>query len=115
MDRAAVVGRVAVELQVKQSDIQVSVVLPESVRSESFKVDAPGQGAQPEVAAFNARLQARADSAGITPLEHARRCFEQIAEGRYWVFPQPEMVDSALPARTDMILGRHNPVLNRDV
>ncbi|MCX5108686.1 SDR family NAD(P)-dependent oxidoreductase [Streptomyces sp. NBC_00378] len=111
----ALTESLAYELQMKQSDIQVSVVFPDSVQSEIFKVDAPGQGAQPEVAAFNAQLQARADSAGITPLEHARRCFEQIAEGRYWVFPQPEMVDAALPARTDMILGRHNPVLNPNV
>ncbi|WP_406502035.1 SDR family NAD(P)-dependent oxidoreductase [Streptomyces sp. NBC_01590] len=111
----ALTESLAYELQMKQSDIQVSVVFPDSVQSEIFRVDAPGRAAQPEVAAFNAQLQARADSAGITALEHARRCFEQIAEGRYWVFPQPEMVDAALRSRTDMILGRQSPVLNPDL
>ncbi|MFI7008168.1 SDR family NAD(P)-dependent oxidoreductase [Streptomyces sp. NPDC050145] len=105
----------AYELQMKGSEIQVSVVLPDSVRSEIFKAAGPDAETRPEVAGFNAQLQARADAEGISPDEHARRCFEQIAAGQYWVLPQPEMVEAALQPRTDMILGRVNPVLRLEV
>ncbi|MGW8375629.1 SDR family NAD(P)-dependent oxidoreductase [Streptomyces sp. ODS28] len=102
----------AYELQLKRSQIQVSVVLPDSVRSEIFKTAAaPDSQTPPEVAGLNAQLQARADTEGISAEEHARRCFEQIAAGRYWVFPQPDMIDGALRGRTDMILGRRDPTL----
>ncbi|MFI6939971.1 SDR family NAD(P)-dependent oxidoreductase [Streptomyces sp. NPDC050418] len=105
----------AYELQMKQSAIQVSVVFPDSVKSEIFRAAGPDADTRPEVAGFNAQLQARADSDGITPQEHARRSFEQIAAGRYWVFPQPDMVDAALQPRTDMILGRVNPALQTGI
>ncbi|MFE1952944.1 MULTISPECIES: SDR family NAD(P)-dependent oxidoreductase [Streptomyces] len=105
----------AYELQMKGSEIQVSVVFPDSVRSEIFRAAGPDAETRPEVAGFNAQLQARADTEGISPEEHARRCFEQIAAGRYWVLPQPEMVEAALQPRTDMILGRVNPTLRVEV
>jgi NAD(P)-dependent dehydrogenase (short-subunit alcohol dehydrogenase family) len=105
----------AYELQMKRSEIQVSVVFPDSVESDIFRAAGPDAGTRPEVAAFNAQLQAKADAEGITAEEHARRCFEQIAAGRYWVFPQPEMIDAALPPRTQMILTRTNPTLPFEV
>ncbi|ATL27190.1 SDR family NAD(P)-dependent oxidoreductase [Streptomyces formicae] len=108
----ALTESLAYELRMKGADIQVSVVLPDSVRSEIFRAAEPGEGTPPEVAGFNDMLQARADAQGITADEHARRCFEQLAEGRYWVTPQPEMIDAGLPPRTEMILARANPELD---
>ncbi|QEU94847.1 SDR family NAD(P)-dependent oxidoreductase [Streptomyces kanamyceticus] len=116
----ALTESLAYELRMKGADIQVSVVLPDSVRSEIFRAARPGDsagdgthdGTPPEIAGFNDMLQARADTQGITADEHARRCFEQIAEGRYWVTPQPEMIDAGLPSRTEMILRRTNPELD---
>ncbi|GAA3117857.1 SDR family NAD(P)-dependent oxidoreductase [Streptomyces rectiviolaceus] len=100
------------EMQMKQAPVQVSVVLPDSVKSEIFRAARPGDGTPPEMAGFNEQLQQRADTQGITPEEHARRVFEQAAEGRYWITPQPEMIDAALQPRTDMILSRTNPGLD---
>ncbi|MCQ4207149.1 SDR family NAD(P)-dependent oxidoreductase [Streptomyces longispororuber] len=103
------------ELSMRQAPIQVSVVLPDSVQSEIFRTAAEGDGTLPEARAFNEALQRRADTVGISAREHARRVFEQVAQGRYWVTAQPESVDLGLPARTEMILGRENPVLRMDV
>ncbi|MGW7075858.1 SDR family NAD(P)-dependent oxidoreductase [Streptomyces sp. NPDC054866] len=108
----ALTESLAYEMQMKQAPVRVSVVLPDSVKSEIFKAARPGDGTPPEIAGFNEQLQARADTQGITPAEHARRVFEQAAEGRYWITPQPEMIDAALQPRTDMILSRTNPRLD---
>ncbi|CAM5383134.1 oxidoreductase [Streptomyces spiroverticillatus] len=100
------------EMQMRQAPIQVSVVMPDSVKSEIFRSAKPGGGTPPEIAAFNEQLQARADEQGITPEEHARRVFDLVAGGAYWAVPQPEMLDAVLQGRTDMILSRTVPTLN---
>lgn len=97
------------EMRMKNAPIQVSVVTPGSVHSEIFRTGAPAKA--PEVAAFNAQLQQRADEHGITPEEHARRVFDKVAEGKYWVIPQPDEVLPALQPRTDMILAEQTPEL----
>ncbi len=38
-----------------------------------------------------------------------------VADGRYWVIPQPEQLDPALQPRTDMILSRTNPQLGFEI
>ncbi|MFJ2743893.1 SDR family NAD(P)-dependent oxidoreductase [Streptomyces sp. NPDC087440] len=100
------------EMQMRQAPIQVSVVMPDSVKSEIFRAAQPGDGTPPEIAGFNQQLQARADEQGITPEEHARRVFDLVAGGAYWAIPQPEMLDAVLQGRTDMILSRATPTLN---
>ncbi|MDP5228425.1 MULTISPECIES: SDR family NAD(P)-dependent oxidoreductase [Arthrobacter] len=99
------------ELQMMKAPIQVSVVMPDSVKSDIFTAAKAG-GTLPEAQAFNDALQQRSETAGITPEEHARRVFEQVAEGRYWVTPQPEAIDQGVVPRAEMIRGRVTPELN---
>ena len=99
------------ELQMMQSPIQVSVVMPDSVKSDIF-VAAKSASTRPEADAFNQSLQQRAEETGITPEEHARRVFEQVAAGRYWVTPQPEAIDEGIMPRAEMIRDRTTPVLD---
>ncbi|GAB3482260.1 SDR family NAD(P)-dependent oxidoreductase [Nocardiopsis coralliicola] len=102
------------EMDIKGAPVQVSVVTPGSVKSDIFRVarSGSGDGAEPTPAeALNASLQRQADEAGLTAEEHARRVFAMVAEGRYWVVPQPEQLDPALQPRTDMILSRAEPQL----
>ncbi|MFE6733186.1 SDR family NAD(P)-dependent oxidoreductase [Microbacterium sp. NPDC057650] len=101
------------ELQMMKAPIQVSVVLPDSVKSDIFVT--AKEGTLPEAQAFNDALQQRADTIGITAEEHARRVFAQVAEGQYWVTPQPEAVDAGVVPRAEMIRGRVVPVLNPDM
>jgi hypothetical protein len=86
-------------------------VTPGHVKSDIFSAARPGDDAPPEVQGFGQWLQTDADEHGLSASEHAERVFTQIAEGRYWVVPQPEMLDPALQPRTDMILGRVTPML----
>ncbi len=102
------------ELQMRQAPIQVSVVLPDSVQSDIFST-AKGEGTLPAAEAFNDALQQRADTMGITAEEHARRVFDQVAAGRYWVTAQPDAVDEGVVPRAEMIRDRVNPVLSFDV
>lgn len=102
------------EMQMRQAPIQVSVVLPDSVKSDIFST-AKSEGTLPAADAFNDALQQRADSLGITPEEHAARVFDQVAQGRYWVAPQPDAVDQGVVPRAEMIRERVNPVLNFEV
>ncbi|SEM30343.1 SDR family NAD(P)-dependent oxidoreductase [Rhodococcus maanshanensis] len=99
------------EMQMKKAQIRVSVVTPGHVKSDIFRAARPGADTPPEVQGFQQWLQNDADEHGLTPDEHAERVFAQIAEGRYWVVPQPEALDPALQPRTDMILGRVTPVV----
>ncbi|MBT2443853.1 SDR family NAD(P)-dependent oxidoreductase [Streptomyces sp. ISL-36] len=99
------------ELRMKGAPIQVSVVTPGAVRSEIFRAARPGEEAPPEVVGFADRLQALSDEHGLTPQEHAERVFTMVAEGKYWVIPQPETLREALPARTEMILDQVDPPL----
>ncbi|AWB88089.1 SDR family NAD(P)-dependent oxidoreductase [Mycetocola zhujimingii] len=99
------------ELQMMKAPIQVSVVMPDSVKSDIF-VSAKDGGTLPEAQAFNDGLQQRAETQGITAVEHARRVFEQVADGQYWVTPQPEAIDGGIVPRAEMIAGRAVPKLN---
>ncbi|WP_306317159.1 MULTISPECIES: SDR family NAD(P)-dependent oxidoreductase [unclassified Streptomyces] len=100
------------EMRMRGAPIQVSVVTPGSVKSEIFTTarDTDANVA-PEVATMNSQLQRLADEHGITPEEHARRVFEQVAQGRFWVVPQPDQLDPMLRPRTEMILSRTDPQL----
>lgn len=102
------------EMAMLKAPIQVSVVLPDSVKSEIFSA-AKGEGTLPAADAFNDALQHRADTVGITPQEHASRVFAQVAQGRYWATAQPEAIDAGVEPRAQMIRNRVNPVLNFEV
>ncbi|MFI8290831.1 SDR family NAD(P)-dependent oxidoreductase [Streptomyces sp. ms191] len=99
------------EMRMKDAPVRVSVVTPGAVRSEIFRAARPDPAEAPEVTGFADRMQALSDEHGLTPREHAERVFEQVAEGRYWVVPQPETLRAALPARTEMIVGQVDPRL----
>ncbi|WP_137989772.1 SDR family NAD(P)-dependent oxidoreductase [Streptomyces vilmorinianum] len=102
------------EMRMKGAPVQVSVVTPGAVRSEIFRAarpDANEPPEAPEVTGFADHLQTMSDEHGLTPEEHARRVFASVAEGKFWVIPQPETLREALPARTDMILGQVDPRL----
>lgn len=99
------------ELAMRKAPIQVSVVLPDSVQSDIFTTAKDG-ATLPEAQAFNDALQKRSEEIGITADEHARRVFDQVADGRYWVTAQPEAVDQGVIPRAEMIAGRVTPVLD---
>lgn len=99
------------ELRMRKAPIQVSVVLPDSVKSDIFTTALSGS-TLPEAVAFNEALEHKAEADGITPEEHARRVFEQVAAGRYWITPQPDAVVGGVVPRAEMIRDHVTPVLD---
>ncbi|RQS08814.1 short-chain dehydrogenase [Burkholderia sp. Bp9002] len=45
------------------------------------------------------------------PDAFAERVFDGIRDGRYWLIPHPETIDSALQRRTEGILAARDPAL----
>ena len=103
------------ELKMLNAPVGVSLLAPGPVRSGIFDDpfgNAHGEGAQrPEVRQFVGTMRSMLEAYGLTPDEFARRVFEGIGEGRYWLMPQPETIDDALRARVEGILARRDPVL----
>jgi hypothetical protein len=63
----------------------------------------------PAVEKFVDMLRRMLSDDGMTPDEFADHVFRGIANGDYWLMPQPEAIDEPLKNRTEMILGRRNP------
>jgi len=103
----AISEALAVELRLAGAPVTVSVLAPGPVRTGILA----GAQMRPENAADAAigRMRAFVDDQGLDPDELARRTFEGIDAGLFWVVPQPEHCDAALQARTERICARRNP------
>lgn len=92
------------ELAATSSKVQVSLLAPGPVKSGIMDEDAPVQTAE-----FMTVMRDMTDEHGMTPDEFAPLVFAAIERGDYWIVPQPEILDTALQERTDMIVGRKPP------
>ncbi|MFK7840814.1 MAG: SDR family NAD(P)-dependent oxidoreductase [Sphingorhabdus sp.] len=92
------------ELAALESKVQVSLLAPGPVKSAIMDEHAPAQTAE-----FMTVMRGMNDEHGMTPDEFAPLVFAAIERGEYWIVPQPEILDSALQDRTDMILERRPP------
>lgn len=99
------------ELKMLGAPVGVSLLAPGPVKSGIF--DDPFGDAldRPEVGAFVEALRSMLSSHGLTPDAFAARVFDGILAGRYWLVPQPEMIDGALQQRAADILAANNPAL----
>mgnify|MGYP000011723661 FL=1 len=101
----AVTEAMAGELAAMNSKLQVSLLAPGPVKSGIMDEKAPTETQQ-----FMTTLRDMNDEHGMTPDGFAPLVFEGIERGDYWIVPQPEILDSALRERTEMILERRPPV-----
>ncbi|CAB3802104.1 1-deoxy-11-beta-hydroxypentalenate dehydrogenase [Paraburkholderia caffeinitolerans] len=99
------------ELKMLGSPIGVSLLAPGPVKSGIFNDPFGGSHDRPEVRGFVDTMRTMLDTYGLTPDAFAQRVFEGIREDRYWLIPQPEIIDGALQQRTESILAARNPVL----
>jgi len=100
----AITEALAGELAATGSKVQVSLLAPGPVKSAIMDEKAPS-----ETEEFMTMLRGMNDENGMTPDEFAPIVFEAIERGEYWIVPHPEMLDSGLRERTDMILERRHP------
>ncbi|TQK68961.1 SDR family NAD(P)-dependent oxidoreductase [Nocardioides sp. SLBN-35] len=97
----------AMELQMAQSPVKVSVVTPGPVRSEIF-AQAPATE-DPALLGFHQYLAQQNVEEGIPGDEYARIVLDAVAAGEYWVITHPEFTDAGLAARAEMITTRTAP------
>ncbi|MEV0354876.1 SDR family NAD(P)-dependent oxidoreductase [Nocardia sp. NPDC050697] len=92
------------DLAVIGAPIQVSAVVPHSIRSEIFRAaqrDAPT--ANPTANAVFAAMQRDNEEKGLDPLAAAEHMIEQIAGGAFWVFSDDAMCRGAVDRRGEQL------------
>ena len=98
------------EMEQAKAPIRVSAVLPGAVATRIFD-DAPG-GANPQsIDAHRAAMKHILSAHGMTPVEAARLILDQIAEGRFWVSPHPEMMRESAERRAAHLATLATPAL----
>lgn len=98
------------ELQMIGAPVRVSLLSPGPVKSGIFD-DPFGPNVSPAAAAFVDTMRSMLNANGLTPDEFAELVYEGLAEGRYWLFPQPETIDAPFQHRVTSMMDRVNPQL----
>lgn len=104
------------DLAVVGAPIQVSAVVPHSIRSEIFLAaqrDAPTT--DPTANAVFAAMQRDNVEKGLDPLEAAEHMVEQIARGDFWVFSDDAMCTASATRRGEQLLSLSPPSNPRDM
>ncbi|WP_030517575.1 SDR family NAD(P)-dependent oxidoreductase [Nocardia sp. NRRL WC-3656] len=104
------------DLSIIGAPIQVSAVVPHSIRSEIFLAaqrEAPTS--DPTANAVFAAMQRDNVEKGLDPLAAAEHMVEQIARGQFWVFSDDEMCTASSTRRGDQLLNLRPPANPRDM
>ncbi|MFI9411301.1 SDR family NAD(P)-dependent oxidoreductase [Nocardia gamkensis] len=104
------------DLSVVGAPIQVSAVVPHSIRSEIFLAaqrDAPTTN--PTANAVFAAMQRDNVEKGLDPLEAAEHMIEQIARGGFWVFSDDTMCTASATRRSEQLRTLSPPANPRDM
>ncbi len=98
------------ELEMLKAPVGVSLLAPGPVQSGIFN-DPFGPQADPAAQAFVDNMRSLLTQHGLTPDQFAERVFAGIAQGQYWLIPQPEAFDEPFRQRNEDIAARRNPRL----
>jgi NAD(P)-dependent dehydrogenase (short-subunit alcohol dehydrogenase family) len=96
------------ELQAQGSPIAVSVVTPGPVATQIFE-DAVALEGAPGVDRYRSTMRTMLRDEGMMPDRAASIVFEGVTEGRFWIFTHPDMVQTVVARRADMILNEKPP------
>ncbi|WP_176593210.1 SDR family oxidoreductase [Sphingobium sp. EM0848] len=99
----------AVELQLENSRVAVSVLAPGAVRSEIY-ADTRGAGSEVSVDRSISAMRDFTEQTGMEPEDFARWAFAGIDAGQFWLIMQPEIYGSAIADRTRRALEGINPL-----
>lgn len=101
----------ALELQMLDSPITVSAVLPGPVVSRIF-TDSAAAGKHGFIKAHHEEMKAMIQDHGLPALEAGERILEGIVSGKFWVSPHPEMMAGSTAARASFLAERKDPQLS---
>lgn len=96
------------ELAEAAPHIKVSAVLPGPVATRIF-TDAVALTDQSHIAKAHDHMKDMLANQGMTGDEAGTLIIDQIAEGRFWVSPHPEMMAGAAQSRATYLAGLHTP------
>lgn len=98
------------EMNMLKAPIGVSLLDPGTVRSGIFSAPIGDDGRNPMVQKFVEFMRDHgAGERSISPEQSAENTFAGIQAGKFWILPDPEILDEALRQRVDSILARRNP------
>lgn len=100
------------ELAAQGAPITVSVVNPGPVATEIFE-DAVALEGTPGADGYRTTMRAMLRDQGMTADQAAAIIFDGVAQGRFWIFPHPEMVAEAVTRRADSIRNQVPPTPRR--
>ncbi|MGV9661897.1 SDR family NAD(P)-dependent oxidoreductase [Nocardia niigatensis] len=104
------------DLSIIGAPIQVSAVVPHSIRSEIFlAAQRAAPTADPTANAVFAAMQRDNVEKGLDPLTAAEHMIEQIASGDFWVFSDDAMCTAAMTRRGDQLRSLAPPANPRDM
>jgi NAD(P)-dependent dehydrogenase (short-subunit alcohol dehydrogenase family) len=96
------------ELEMLDAPVGVSLLAPGPVTSGIFN-DPFGADIRPEVQQFVDYLRVLLTQHGLSPDEFAELVYAAIADGTFWIIPQPHAFDEGFRKRVEDILARRNP------
>jgi NAD(P)-dependent dehydrogenase (short-subunit alcohol dehydrogenase family) len=96
------------EMEIKKAPIHVCCVMPGMLKTSIFDLSTdPGVDESP----FKRTMYELMKNHGMDLDEGCHKIVRQIAEKRFWVETQPEMIDDALSSRIAYMQGKENPKL----
>jgi short-subunit dehydrogenase len=98
------------EMEQVKAPIRVSAILPGPVATRIFE-DAPVGSNHDSIAYHRAVMSATLSQQGITPMDAARLILAQVAEGKFWVSPHPEMMQATASRRAAYLTALATPAL----
>lgn len=103
---AAVAETLHFDLKAAGAPIEVSFLAPGAVRTAIFShpTQSP-ENADALGASFMESLRRGSAQVGMDPAQLARFTFEALGEGRFWIFPHPEMLPAAVERVRAMSVG----------
>ncbi|NLT30637.1 MAG: SDR family NAD(P)-dependent oxidoreductase [Propionibacterium sp.] len=98
------------ELAAEQADIQVSILMPNRMRTRIFSdaQQAP-EAADSESAKFLEMMRQSLDEAGLEPIDAARIMLEAVERGDFWVFTE-ERCHDLMRARGQHLIDESLPI-----
>ncbi len=97
----------SMEMQLINSAVQVSAILPGLVATRIF--DDASSGSADMAAQHRELMHGMLQDGGISPREAASRIFAQIADGEFWVSTHPEMTAECARNRAAHLVGLQRP------
>lgn len=99
------------ELRMLNAPVQVSLLVPGSVKSSIFDDRTERARQSPAIKAHIEKGLRDQEPYAMSAEECARHTFSGIANDEYWLIPQPEYLDTLLPGRLETIVHRRHPEL----